>query len=157
MPKSTSKPTPPRRLARTVTRAPVDDLDGFLTETPFEQAQDVPTSARVSTILAMTVIEDTLRPVNLKRIAQNAGLAVVVAVPGPEWVEPIAQALSRAGEWGEVVKRTGASRMQDKPDVGRELVGETLATGLNAVGVSNAPDRYLPENLAGLADSIVQI
>lgn len=157
MPKSNSKPQPPRRLSRNIEPTLSEDLDAFLEGPDYADAQNAPTSLRVTALLAMAVLQDTMRPADLKRIGKASGLAVVVGVPGPDWVEPIAQALARAGTWNEVVKRTGTSRMQDKPDVGREMVAETLASGLNSVGISQSPDRYLPENLVTLADIRVEV
>lgn len=117
MPKSTDKPTLPRRLSRAIPPAGPQDLDNFLSDPTSEEVQDLAATARVSTLLAMAVIQDAMKPADLRRIARHSGLAVAVSVPGPDWVEPIAQALRRVGDWREVIKRHGASRMQDK---GRE-------------------------------------
>lgn len=157
MPKSNAKPKPPWRLARIAKPALDRDFDGFLSEPTFEEAQGVAANARVSSLLAMALVQDAFRPADLRRLARNAGLAVVVAVPGPDWVDPVAQALSQACALGDLAKRNGASRAQDRPEVGCELVAEALGAGLNAAGVSNAPERYLPANLTALADIRVEI
>ncbi|MCB4805879.1 hypothetical protein QO001_006108 [Methylobacterium brachiatum] len=156
MPKSTTKPKVPKRLARTAEPARTQDLDDLFADTTYVEAADPNATARVSVVLAMAMLCDAMRPADMKRIARRNGLAVVVAVPGPDWVEPVAQALRRASD-GDLVKRNGASRMQDKPDVGCEAVSEALGCGHNVLGVSNAPSRYLPGNLTALADIRVEI
>lgn len=152
MPKPNDKPTPPKRLAKIAARAAADDFGGFHGE-----PADTAPSFDVSTLLAMALLQDAMRRPDLERIKGRAGLAVVVSVPGPDWVEPVARALRRAGDWGELAKRNGSARMQDRPDVGCDSVADTLASGLNVVGVSNAPERYLPANLVALADIRVDL
>lgn len=156
MPNSTAKPKPPRRLAQVAAEhASVEDLDTFLAAPTdgYELAADT----RVRTLLAMALLHDVMKRSDLERIRKRAGLAVVVSVPGPDWVEPVASALRRAGEWSEILKRNGASRLQDKADVGCENVADELGAGLNVAGVSNAPERYLPANLVALADIRVDL
>ncbi|MEN3230231.1 AAA family ATPase [Methylorubrum rhodesianum] len=152
-----AKPTPPRRLAHIARRISAQDADDFQAETTFGQAQDLAADVRVGPVLAMALVQDAFKPADLKRLAVDAGLAVVVAVPAPDWVDPIAKALSQACEWGDLVKRNGLNRLQDKPETGCESVAEALGAGQNAIGVSNAPERYLPANLTALADIRVEI
>lgn len=157
MPEQTRKtartPKPPRRLAPATVSAPPTEADQF-EDFPAEPAvEDFGTAAptlRVTTLLAMAMIQDAMRPADLRRIARARGLAVVVGVPGPDWVDPVARALQKVGDW-EVIKRQGASR-QERPEVGCDNVAEALGAGRNICGVSNAPERYLPSNLVCLAD-----
>ena len=156
MPKSTTKPKVPTRLARSAEPAQAQDIDDLFADTTYAEAADPVATSRVSVLLAMAMLCDAMRPADMKRIARRNGLAVVVSVPGPDWVEPVALALRRASE-GDLIKRNGSSRMQDTPQVGCEAVSEALGCGHNVLGVSNAPSRYLPGNLTALADIRVEI
>lgn len=150
MPRTTDKPTPPRRLAKAAAdHILASENDGFLSD---PTGMDIAPTCSVSTLLAMAMLHDAMRRPDLERIKVRSGLAVVVSVPAPDWVEPVARALRRAGDWAEVCKRNGSARQQDKPDVGCDSVADALGAGLNIVGVSNAPERYLPANLVALAD-----
>ncbi|WP_411902750.1 AAA family ATPase [Methylorubrum thiocyanatum] len=150
MPKPTDKPTPPKRLAKSAAGHDLACEPAGLVGDP--AGADIAPAPCVSTLLAMAMLQDAMRRPDLERIRVRAGLAVVVSVPGPDWVEPVTRALRRAGDWAEVVKRNGSARQQDKNDVGCDSVADTLGSGLNVLGVSNAPERYLPANLVALAD-----
>ena len=107
-------------------------------------------SASVGTLLALTVLQSLMTRRDLARIAKSNGVAMLVTVPGPDWVKPMERALNSVGLWREVVARTGAR--QDKPDQGNERVGEVLSAGHNLAGVCHAPALYLPSALAKVAD-----
>ncbi|WP_162242609.1 hypothetical protein [Methylobacterium sp. Leaf88] len=157
--KPTRKPKPPRRLALATVEAPpteADTFEDFPPELGVENFGAATGNLRVTTLLAMAMIQDAMRPVDLRRIASARGLAVVVGVPGPDWVDPVARALQKVGVWSEVIKRHGASR-NERPDVGCDGVAEALGAGHSVCGVSNAPERYLPSNLVGLADIRVDL
>ncbi|MET3414576.1 AAA family ATPase [Methylobacterium sp. 1030] len=146
------KPQPPKRLAPAAAAPSEPDmLDEFLPAQDTEQMLGVARTARVSTLLAMAMLQDAVRPADLKRMAKPDGLAVVVSVPGPDWVEPVTHAVRKLGAWCEVIKRNGSSR-QEKPENGCGDVAEALGAGNGVVGVSHAPERYLPANLVALAD-----
>lgn len=157
MTKSADKPQLPRRLAAASIPAEVDPLDAFLAEPSASEMMAKAANSRVTTLLAMAMLQDAMRPADLRRISKAAGLAVVIGVPGPDWVDPVARALDRVGLWGDFLKRSGGSRTQDRPDVGCDAVAEALGAGQNVAGVSNAPERYLPSNLMALADIRVDL
>ena len=125
----------------------LDPSDG---SDPF--ADDVVASVGVATTLATVLIQDALSPRDAERIGQRNGLAMVVAVPGPDWVTPVAHALYGLGIWSEFLKRSGASRSADKPENGNDTVSRALAQGQNVCGVSQSPERYLPAALVAVAD-----
>ena len=152
--KPTRTPKPPRRLAPATVAAPpteADTFEDFSAEPAVEDFGGTTAHLRVTTLLAMAMIQDAMRPADLRRIARARGLAVVVGVPGPDWVDPVARAMQKVGDWHDVLKRQGASR-QERSDVGCDLVAEALGAGRNICGVSHAPERYLPSTLVGLAD-----
>ncbi|MBE7244927.1 MAG: hypothetical protein INR63_08255, partial [Actinomycetospora chiangmaiensis] len=135
--KTVRTPKPPRRLAPATVAAPpteADAFEDFPAEPAVEDFGGTTATLRVTTLLAMTMIQDAMRPADLRRIARARGLAVVVGVPGPDWVDPVARALQKVGDWHEVIKRQGASR-QERPDVGCDGVAEALGSGRNIAGV----------------------
>jgi cell division protease FtsH len=109
-------------------------------------------SATASTnSLAMAALQAAMKPGELRRIREGA-VALVVQVPGPDWVEPIRHACGNLAEWSAVFARSGASRLEDKPEKGGHQVASELARGRCVLGVSHAPDRHLPAVLANGAD-----
>ncbi len=141
-PKQTLKALPPSRRE-------VGSIDDFLSKSAAPD-EDLANSC-VRMILAMTLVQDALSPAERERIAQPAGTALVVAVPGPDWVEPVAQALSRIGNWGITFRRKGG-KTSETALTGSDETANVLGHGLNALGVSQEPDRYLPASLVATAD-----
>ncbi len=141
-PKQTLKPHPTSLME-------VGSVDDFLS-TAFKAAEDLAKSS-VRMILAVTMVQDALDVRDRGRIGEPTGTAVIFRVPGPDWVEPVAQALTRIGQWGITFRRTGA-KMSEKPETGSDETANVLGAGLNALGVSHAPDRLLPPSLLATAD-----
>jgi cell division protease FtsH len=93
-------------------------FDGHLDTLPAEQEDadrdvhatpdEILASAGVSTILAMCVLQATLPRRTIARIAAPESLALVVGVPGADWIGPVTTALSSFRGWSEVMKRSGA-------------------------------------------------
>ncbi|MBD8907193.1 hypothetical protein [Methylorubrum zatmanii] len=132
------------------TEAEAGSLDDFLDNgaAPRETLATMP----VRLILAMDLIQDTVPACHLERIATHTGTAMVVGVPGPDYVDAVGQAFSRAGCWGVTYRRSGASKTGDKPGVGSEEAAQILSAGQNVLGVSHAPDQFLPASLMTAAD-----
>ena len=63
-------------------------------ETKPSTPEEVLATASVSTILAVSLLHAMLPPKVITRIQAPPSLALVVAVPGPDWIAPIALALS---------------------------------------------------------------
>ncbi|MCJ2105395.1 AAA family ATPase [Methylobacterium sp. E-041] len=152
--------TLPRKAAHVVIDAEGDGLDGYPgygeqaeTATP----EQVLASASVSTILAIATVNATLPSRVIARILTPPSLALVVGVPGADWVSPIAHALTSFRAWTEVLKRDGSKKVSDKGSVGNDFVAGALAAGRSVLGVSTAPDRYLPAALMTAADLRVDI
>lgn len=141
------------RLREIVNRQlPADTVDDFLSEGSGPNWAHLPEPMRPSQVLAAAMVRDAMNASDIARLAEPAGLAVVVAVPGPDWVIPIERAMFRMGAYGLTFKRTGSARQTDRPDNGGDGVHETLGGGRNVLGVSNAPERYLPTALVATAD-----
>ncbi|MCJ2105532.1 AAA family ATPase [Methylobacterium sp. E-041] len=149
----------PRKAARQVIDAERDDLDGYPEygeEAEPATADQVLASASVANILAISTLHATLLPKVIARIQAPPSLALVVGVPGADWVGPIAQALTSFRAWTEITKRSGANK-SDKPSFGNDAVAGALGAGRSVLGVSTAPDRYLPAALITAADLRVDI
>ncbi len=88
---------------------------------------------------------------------RQRGLAMVVKVPAADWMEHVGRSLARVHEWSDVFRRAGASRSLDKPEVGNDKVCDLLSSGRSVLGVSTAPERYLPSALLASADIRVDL
>ncbi|MGU3557952.1 AAA family ATPase [Methylobacterium radiotolerans] len=152
-------PTPLQRLRKTGRQA--DDLDHL--DRAFEDhgthrgkhrlpLTDVAGDLSVSTVLAAAMLYDALTPRDRRHIAMGKGLAMTVAVATADWIDPVADALYRVHEWKDILKRSGASRTTDRPEVGNEACANALGGGRSILGVSTAPERYLPSVLLAAAD-----
>lgn len=118
---------------------------------------DILANASVGTILATSMLLDALKGPERRRLMRQQGLAMVVKVPAPDWMEHIGRSLSRVHSWSEIFRRAGASRSGDKPDVGNDKVCDHLSSGRSVLGVSTAPERYLPSALLASADIRVDL
>ncbi|MDE3749570.1 AAA family ATPase [Methylobacterium radiotolerans] len=159
MSKKTPTPKPPSRIQNLrKTGNPAADLDRAFDELEPHNAghrlplTDLASELSVSTVLAAAMLYEALTPRDRRRIARCRGLAMTVAVATADWIDPVVDALRRAHEWREVFKRHGASRTSDKPEVGNDACAGALAAGRSALGVSTAPERYLPSALLAVAD-----
>lgn len=157
-----SRKTPAARL-RDHARFAADqahDLDIFdgLPEAPDAEAgreRSLAAAARhlpVTAILATVMVFEALSARDRRRIERGRGIAVVVGVPAADWLTPVEDALSQLRSWGRIFKRAGDSKANDKPEVGNDITAELLADGSSVLGVSTAPERYLPSALMAAAD-----
>ncbi|MCP1558839.1 UNVERIFIED_ORG: cell division protease FtsH [Methylobacterium sp. SuP10 SLI 274] len=146
-PKQTLKAQPASPEVREVETTSFDE---FLGESPTPADDLAGTPVRM--ILAMAVIQDALSVRARERIERPTATAVVVGVPGPDWVEPVAQAFSRIGRWGVTYRRSGANKASDRPSSGSDEAAQVLSAGQNVLGVSQAPERLLPASLITAAD-----
>ncbi|MCJ2054099.1 AAA family ATPase [Methylobacterium sp. J-070] len=129
--------------------------DDFLDLETGESGYDV---RRPSTeTLAAFALEEALSVAERRRIARDTYFALVIQVPSEAWVEPVCDACRRLTEWSHVVARAGSPRGGLRPDLGNETVAERLSQGGRVLGVSQAPDRYLPSALVGAADLRVRL
>jgi len=118
---------------------------------------DILANASVGTILATTMLLDALAAPERRRLMRQRGLAMIVKVPAPDWMEHVGRSLARVHAWSEVYRRAGSSRSMDKPEVGNDKVCDLLGSGRSVLGVSTAPERYLPSALVASADIRVEL
>ncbi len=91
---------------------------------------------------------DAALPADLRaRLAKGDAVAVVVSVPGPDWVDEIRMAVGHLTALAHYVARDGAQRKLHLPTLGNKDVGAWLAAGHPVVGVSQAPASFLPSAL----------
>lgn len=143
-----------------------DDLDHL--DQPFEAAgrshgrhklplADMARDLSVPTILTAAMFYEALAPRDRRRIEQGQAVAMVAAVPTADWIDPVSEALRRAHTWEQTFRRSGASRTSDKPEVGNDACADCLGAGRSVLGVSTAPERYLPSTLLTAADITVTL
>lgn len=97
--------------------------------------------------------------------------AVIIEVPEAAWIEPVSSAwidvvsvpsskssggrlgdlAVRPGEW-MVFEGGGGSQRRQPPSYENDLIATSLWQGQNVLGVSQAPERYLPPDLLRAAD-----
>ncbi|MCB4802172.1 hypothetical protein QO001_001432 [Methylobacterium brachiatum] len=102
--------------------------------------------------LAGILVHDALTPGKRLALAAPDGAAVVVRVPSPDWVDSVAAAMRSHTTFADMLIRTGASRTQDRPEVGCDRVSARLARGGRVCGISQDPERFLPASLVAGAD-----
>ncbi|MGC5779965.1 AAA family ATPase [Methylobacterium sp. NFXW15] len=159
MSKKTPTPKPPGRIQNLrKTRSAAEELDEAFEAVNASRGKhrlpltDVAADLPVSTVLAAAMLHEAMTPRDRRRLSMGRGLAMTVAVSTVDWVEPVADALYRAHEWKDIIKRHGGSRTVDRPEVGNESCANALGGGRSIVGVSTAPERYLPSALMAAAD-----
>ncbi len=92
-----------------------------------------------------------------RRLAGRSPLAIIIEAPGADWVGALGTAAGAIRFPTRTFVRDGSDRTAHKPEKGSEKVVATLREGLHAVGVSHAPERYLPSTLVAIADARVVV
>lgn len=125
---------------------------------PGDAARAIPDDYRTPMeIIADAAIRETIKPATLRRMARERGIGVVVEVPEASWASEVEQALVALVAFGVTYTRTGRSKATDRADTGNERVAAALAFGDHVLGVSQAPETYLPSALMAAADIRVRI
>jgi len=96
-------------------------------------------------------------PGDLLRRLKRRTLAVVVTVPGADWVVPIETAAREVFNQATFIGRDGGNKYDHKSDKGSDAVSDALSHGRSVVGISQAPARYLPAALITVADVCVHV
>ncbi|CAO4164075.1 AAA family ATPase [Methylorubrum populi] len=141
-------PAPPKRRQA---EHPADEFGTLPNDDTFASARTDGLRPACDT-LPMIALAEALGPAGVRRLREDAGLALVVEVPSADWAHHIELALRQLCEWAHVYVRTGASRSFDKPSNGSDHVGNLLGAGARVAGISQAPTRYLPSALVAAAD-----
>jgi cell division protease FtsH len=100
------------------------------------------------TLAAATLLASTPRDV-MYRITEEEAFALVVAVPSPEWVDPIGDAVRDLRTWDETIEADATAKKR----LGSAMVSRKLSDGLSVVGIATAPERQLPQALISAADA----
>lgn len=108
-------------------------------------------------IIAEAAIREAIKPAILRRMTRERGIGVVVEVPEASWASDVEQALLALVAFGVTYTRTGRSKATDRPDNGNDRVSAAFAFGDRVLGVSQAPEAYLPSALTAAADIRVRI
>lgn len=106
--------------------------------------------------LAQVAIDAAIGARERRRIRRD-GVAVIVEIPGPDWAAEVEAIMRSIGYFETVVNRSGGSSKFDRPSEGNDKVATSLAAGRGVLGISTAPERFLPEVLMAAADVRVQL
>jgi hypothetical protein len=88
-------------------------------------------------------------------LLQGRGIAAVVTVPHPSWVQPVKGYLADLRQ-AEFCARDGSEKIKN-PAEDNEGVASALARGQSVVGISPSPERYLPSLIVTSADVHISI
>ena len=101
---------------------------------------------------------DTALPVDVRaHLEAGDPIAVVIAVPGPDWVEGIRGAVRTISRRAKTIERDGSLRKDHVPTKGNLDIGAWLADGFPVVGISQAPATFLPSTLLAVADATLEV
>ncbi|MCJ2109811.1 hypothetical protein MKK64_01045 [Methylobacterium sp. E-025] len=155
-----TKSAPKARLAPKRQRSPTDSLDDFLNDhhdnrPPIDQMESEIRSSRY--YLALHSLNEAVSNADRMRMLRFGGAGVVIQVPSADWVPAMRMAAEKLTRFNHVTARTGSSRSSDKPDQGNAEVADFLGASGRVLGISQAPDQYLPSALISAADVRIKI
>ena len=108
--------------------------------------------------LVTAALDEALTPIARKQLRGAKRLAVVIGVPSKGWVQAVKQHLFGLSSLPTVdFSRDGSMRSRDVRTEGNDEVSSALASGKRVIGVSQAPDRMLPESLLNSADLRISV
>jgi DNA polymerase III delta prime subunit len=143
-------------------RDPVFGLIDDIAASSDDAQDDYPTFDRIRVrpdprrAVADACLQAALPRATLRRLTAGRG-AVVVTVPGADWVHPIADAVRRLAPEASVFAHDGTRKTEHRPDKNGADVAAALARGRSVIGISQAPARYLPSVLLTVADAHVTV
>lgn len=115
---------------------------------------DEPSTVPAHQTLAEAALHAAIPADLMERIDDDeTSLALIVAVPSADWVEPTVEALGSLREWNEVVVPHTNIKRRPSSDV----CARKLASGMSVAGVAVAPERQLPPSLLTAADARVVV
>jgi cell division protease FtsH len=93
-----------------------------------------------------------------RRLHGRTPLAVVIEVPGSDWVKPVEDHFDSAqSEKWATFARDGSNRSRDKATVGNDEVAMKISAGRRVVGIAANPAVVLPSVLMSAADLVIKI
>ncbi|NEU14544.1 hypothetical protein G3T14_20830 [Methylobacterium sp. BTF04] len=107
--------------------------------------------------LALHALNESLTKDDRLRMLRTGGAGVVIEVPSADWVHAIRTAAETLTRFVHVCARDGKARSTDKADHGNTEIGDFLGAGGRVLGISQAPERYLPSALIAAADVRIKI
>jgi cell division protease FtsH len=120
------------------------------------RAKQVKPDARAS-IIAATFDAATSAAVRARLKSRKSGLAVIVLVPTPHRVKPVASYFEMTfGEHWSMTVRDGSNRSQHQATVGSDDVATSLSDGGCVVGIA-ADRKILPQTLTIVADLTIRL
>lgn len=153
---------------------PESEPDGF--SFAFESLPPEQPLINPGNVAAEIVLRRALQAYPDLHLPAGAGLAVMIEVPGANWVDPIAaawQAIATppntdylngdttdwryfpspmSGRWVQFKRNGSGGRRGASPADGNDAVAAALAAGGSSVGISQAPHSHLPRDLLRVAD-----
>jgi len=121
-------------------------------------AKPAPSQARLGaeTALAKAAFDASVSQETRDLLKNGKAMVVVICVPGQSWVSPISTYVASLTD-AKRIARDGSQKTKDMPSEGNDQVLAALAEGRNVVGISQAPDRYLPSALVTAADVTIRV
>lgn len=119
-----------------------------------------PASVRLSAIEALVTaaLRDAVSPKDMRQLRKAKRLAVVVGVPSKDWVPAMTRHLLQLSDLPTVdFSRDGSKRLRDVKTEGSDEVSSELSSGKRVIGVSQAPERMLPDALLASADLRISV
>jgi hypothetical protein len=110
------------------------------------------------TALVSASLEAVTTPAVRRRLSGKTAIAVIIGVPSPAWVNPVAQFLDATATvpW-LIFARDGSDKHRHQSSFGNDLVSEKLSEGRRVVGIAANPEMVLPAALLAAADLTITI
>lgn len=105
--------------------------------------------------LAMLVLKASLPKAVWSRLKRRRHLIVVLEVPSVQWIQAVERAARRAFEPIVIYGYDGSSKSQ-RPDVDLSQVALKVQSSA-VIGVSHAPNQYMPRTMVAAADCYCRI
>ncbi|MDV3251125.1 AAA family ATPase [Devosia sp. BK] len=140
-----------------------DDYDDdHLEDIPNVTASPLPTSnpkgLRSSTqVLPELMLRETFTPEQVSQLRRDRTACVVIEAPTAQWVDPLAAAGKKLGDWKYVQAATVPNRSTVSNDVLIDHALNALASGGRTLGISQAPHRLLPKAMTTTADIFLKV
>lgn len=107
--------------------------------------------------LPIVMLEAALRGKLRRRFENERGIGVVIKAPASDWAAPLLGAAQALAPWEFAFSAITPERSKSREDFNNEQIIEALGSGRRVIGVSHAPDRFLPAPLFGPADITLDV
>ncbi|WIJ24962.1 hypothetical protein [Devosia sp. RR2S18] len=103
------------------------------------------------------MIRKALLPAQLTQLRRDSTVCVVIEAPTAEWVELLAKAAKRLGDWKFVHSAKEPAKPRYREDVPGDQAILALSAGGRTVGISHNPATCLPKAMTGSVDIYLMI